>query len=663
MRERNAQSLNQALSYVAGAMTNLRGSNATRYDQMTIRGFTPTMFLDGMRLLGGYYASPQIDFHRLSRVDIVKGPAVLYGNAAPGAVVNEVSKLPSARRETIVDFSAGNYALERGYLDTTGSFDKTGHFLYRLIGGGEAQHGYLRLTRNLRYYVSPEMMWTPDANTSVTFVGSYQRDPKNGSYGDVEPYGSVLHNPNGRIARNFYDGDPSFERFDRQQGSVSTLIKHRFSDFLTFRSNFRYQRLTLSFRDLYDRGLQSDQRTISRGLGGSDENMGAVTLDNSFVSKFKTGIFHHTLLAGQDYWENSGWYRYGWHTVDGAGQAIPSQDIFSPVYGGNHYTDFVSDLPRTKINQQQIGVYGQDQIEIGNLNLIGSIRQDYYNAKTGTISDTSLTKQNKITWRAAALYHFDFGLSPYFSYSTSFEPQTGVDVYGHSYKPIAGRQYEAGLKYQPKGTGLLLTGSVFDIARNNALVTDPENPNNSIQIGESRTKGVELEGRAEIYPGLQFLVAITYLDSVYARGNSAKTSVLNGNLASGVTGKHALGVPSWMSSTFLSYDFRDARFVRGAFHGLMVGGGFRYTGPTDGVTTTIINGQTANLRFRVPAYTLGEITARYDFSVLSNRMHGLTIQMNIDNIAGTKYVSSCSVTSWCWYGAPRTVVGSLHYQW
>ena len=75
LRRRNARSINQALTYVAGVSPNQRGAMVTRYDQMYVRGFTPGLFLDGMRLIAGPYSTPQIDFNRVDHIDIVKGPA------------------------------------------------------------------------------------------------------------------------------------------------------------------------------------------------------------------------------------------------------------------------------------------------------------------------------------------------------------------------------------------------------------------------------------------------------------------------------------------------------------------------------------------------------------------------------------------------------------
>jgi iron complex outermembrane recepter protein len=58
---RNAQSINQALGYVAGVSPNQRGGMVTRYDQLILRGFAPGVYQDGMRLIAGPYSTPQID--------------------------------------------------------------------------------------------------------------------------------------------------------------------------------------------------------------------------------------------------------------------------------------------------------------------------------------------------------------------------------------------------------------------------------------------------------------------------------------------------------------------------------------------------------------------------------------------------------------------------
>src|SRR5690606_12872674 len=141
---RNALSINQALTYVAGVGPHQRGNVATRYDQLTIRGFSPAVFLDGMRLQGGTYSSPQIDFHRIEGIDVVKGPAsVLYGNSTPGGLINLSSKVPQSEAHGTVEAAVGNFDLLRGAVDSTGPIDSEGRFLYRIIGGAERSDGFV----------------------------------------------------------------------------------------------------------------------------------------------------------------------------------------------------------------------------------------------------------------------------------------------------------------------------------------------------------------------------------------------------------------------------------------------------------------------------------------------------------------------------------------
>ena len=89
------------------------------------------------------------------------------------------------------------------------------------------------------------------------------------------------------------------------------------------------------------------------------------------------------------------------------------------------------------------------------------------------------------------------GISPYVSYAESFEPVVGIDtITNQQLLPQEGRQYEAGIKWQPTGINALVTLSAFDIE-----VSNLPNPNalvggNSQQEGISKVRGIEFEGNA-----------------------------------------------------------------------------------------------------------------------------------------------------------------------
>ncbi|WRD75053.1 TonB-dependent siderophore receptor [Sphingobium baderi] len=658
---RNALSINQALTYVAGVGPNQRGNVATRYDQLTIRGFSPAVFLDGMRLQGGTYSSPQIDFHRIEGIDVVKGPAsVLYGNSTPGGLINLSSKVPQSEAHGTVEAAVGNFDLLRGAVDSTGPIDSEGRFLYRIIGGAERSDGFVDHTENERYYVSPMLSFVPDEATAITLIAAYQRDPKGGAYGSVPPIGSAVANPNGQIRRSFYDGEPSYEAFDRKQWSLSALFRHDFNEAIRYRANARYIKVKQHYRSVYNSSMLPDLRTIERGGGGSDESFSTFTIDNNIAASFTTGPLKHELLAGLDFIHNegTGYQRF----VTGAANGIPNLDIYAPVYGVA-IPDVLAGVPPTFSRRNQIGVYAQDQVHIGGLNLIGSIRKDWYEQRTTTSGVSTALRQSKTTYRAGALYAFTFGLSSYFSYSTSFEPQSGVNLAGESFIPVTGRQYEAGLKFQPRGTDTILTLSVYDLARQNVPVTDPDDPRNTIQVGEVKTRGIELEGRGSIRPGLEFSLAGTYMDSEFARGNPPSTTVVNGAAQSGVTGTRPLAIPKWTASSFLSYDLSKNDAVTGPLGGLTIGAGIRYVGGSDGTYTLVSGGITTATRFRTAGYTLVDALIAYDLGRLGGTMEGVSLAINASNLFDKRHVTSCLSNNWCWFGAPRTVVASLRYKW
>ncbi len=58
MRAQNAESLNQILRYSAAVIPETRGATASRLDQLTIRGFAPATYLDGLRMPSSRDALP-----------------------------------------------------------------------------------------------------------------------------------------------------------------------------------------------------------------------------------------------------------------------------------------------------------------------------------------------------------------------------------------------------------------------------------------------------------------------------------------------------------------------------------------------------------------------------------------------------------------------------
>lgn len=628
IEDQNAQNLNQVLRFTAGVTPETRGAVATRYDQLTIRGFDASYYWNGMKLQSLYYISPQIDPYLLERVEVLKGPSsVLYGQSPAGGLINQVSKRPTATARNEIGIEFGTQEHLRGMADFSGPIDAEGKFLYRLTATGLMEDGQFKLTENERYAIAPAFTWRPDADTRLTILGLYQHDPKGASYGGVPPQGTVLPNPLGRIPVDFYDGDPNFEKFDRRQSSIGYEFDRRLSDMWTLRLNGRVLHTELAYDSVYANGLAPDNRTLFRGVATSRETLNSYTFDNQLEGRFATGPVQHTLLMGMDYQRVNGNYTPGFDLA-------PSLDVFNPVYGLPIAAPATS---RTDLDGHMYGAYLQDQLRWNGFVLTLAGRHDW--AKTTYTTAFGETRQSDraLTGRAGLTYVFENGIAPYVSYAESFVPQTGTDFAGNPFDPEEGTQYEVGVKYQPTGLNSLFTAALFEITRSNLLTPDPAHPGLSVQSGEVRSRGIELEARVGLTDQLDVIAAYTYLDTEYTKDNG------------GLKGNELAAVPRHQASGWAMYRMPEGS----ALAGLSLGAGVRFTGSTQNTSNT----------FKVPSFTLVDAAVTYDLGALSASLEGAELSLNAKNLFDKEYVASCYYGDWCAYGYQRTVVAGLRYRW
>ena len=113
---RGAINLNEAMRYVAGVVLESTGQD-NRYDDFRIRGFSAgsesgAMTVDGLRAPppGSAWNRGKIDTWNLERVEVLKGPsAVMYGQVAPGGLVNQVSKTPEPGQRQILQLGVDGH--------------------------------------------------------------------------------------------------------------------------------------------------------------------------------------------------------------------------------------------------------------------------------------------------------------------------------------------------------------------------------------------------------------------------------------------------------------------------------------------------------------------------------------------------------------------------
>lgn len=631
MEAQNVGSLAEALRYTPGIQGETFGFEP-RTTFLRIRGFDATttgLFRDGLKLSNpGFAVGYNLEPYGAERIEVPRGPAsVLYGQASPGGLVNFVTKRATRERLREVELEAGSFDRLQAKFDVGGAVDETGVVSYRLTGVARESDTQVDFIEDNRVYIAPALTWRLNRDTILTLLSHFQRDETRPSQ-RLPADGTLRSNPNGRIPTNRFTGEPAVDRYDRDEFALGYLLEHRLNDAWTLRQNLRYYDNEVDDRTIYPTALLSDQRTVSRALFESFGEVDGFTVDNQAQVELTTGAVRHTVLAGLDY------QRTDMSSLQTFGTA-PNLDIFAPVYGSAVATAPV--FKDEDVTQTQIGFYLQDQMTLADkwvLTLGG--RHDRAGTETRNNLTSTRTDQDDsaFTGRAGVVYLAENGVAPYFSYSESFLPALGTDPSGQPFQPETGRQYEAGVKYQPPGRDAFATLALFDLTRKNFLTTDPSTSAN-VQRGEARSRGVEIEGVASLAAGLKLIAGYTYLDAEITESSVPAEVGEPLDYAS----KHKASL--WADYT-----------PQGESNGWGFGGGARYIG------SSYVASSSARNTVEVPSVTLFDALARYDWQRFQ-------FALNVHNVFDKEYIASAFTSGglFATYGQRRTVIGSVKYRW
>lgn len=640
---RGAQNVSEALRYTPGIRVEEEGASETRRDNIISRGFLAPQFLDGLPVVGTPFelGVGQIESYGLERIEVLKGPASsLFGRSAPGGLVNMVSKRPTDEAIREMSFQAGSFERVQGAFDFSGRSNDDGTVLFRLTGLAQDSGTQVDFQSDDRLYIAPSLTFRPSSDTTLTVLAMYQWD-------DVSPfvqaplYGSYFRHASGRtvpLSRNY--GEPGYEGYEREHYSAGYILDHRFSEAVSFHQALRYARVDEDARLVGSLGMLDENATeLDRFASVYAATTEGLSIDNSLEFKFATGLVDHKLITGFDYSWSSLVDRSGVNYSVAWGGDVPSIDIFNPIYGAAFTRPALG--PASHNVQEQYGLYAQDQIAIDNWILTLGGRYDWAPSRSdyeGTFPEKN--DDEAFTGRAGLTYLFANGFAPYVSYSESFQPLAGRDANGSAFKPTTGTQYEAGVKYEPRGFPGLITASVFDITQQNVLTPDPNDPLgwDYVQAGEVTVRGFELEGKAEVARGLDVFGGYAYLDAEITKSTTA-----------GEIGNRFAKVPRHQASFGFFYKMPGHSFAPG----LGFGGGVRHIGNSFSDNANI---------YAIDNVTLFDASLSYDFGAVVPDMEGVTLHINATNLFDEEYFAQAGDYG-AIFGNRRTVHAKMKYAW
>ncbi|WP_202900504.1 TonB-dependent siderophore receptor [Parvularcula oceani] len=634
--DKGAQTLSQALTYMAGVAGEPYGFS-TRGDFITSRGLSIPRYRDSIQELFGSYNSTRADVYTIEQVEVLKGPAsVLYGQGSPGGLVNYVSKTPQEFYANEIVLEAGNFERRRIAGDFTGPVPGTdGKLLYRLVGVYRDQETQIEEVGDETYVLMPSLTFAPREDTRFTLIGLIQETDSDTAAQFIPVEGTLEPLPGGGyLDRAVYAGEPGFNRFDTESEQVTLLAEHRVNDALKFEATALWRSGEADYHQAwptftgagvtrYLNGyLGTDAftpTTVARTFYQADNTFDQLAADIRAKLDAGTGPLRHQILVGaqlQDVETDSnnayytgggaltGDFRYVLDLADPVYTGAPDQSVFDAIY---------TDQPTQ--NVQDLGLYLSDQISYGNWRLTLGARYD----ETDTDNGAAEQEDDAVSYSAGLLYRFENGFAPYVSYAESFEPVIGTTLDGSQLDPEEGRQYEAGIKYEPRGFPALITASVFDIEISNLPNPNALPADASQQQGVSKIKGAEVEAQVQM--------GDVYLDASY--------SVLD---AEDPNGQELAAQPEELASLWAMWQPRNI------LDGFKIGAGIRHVGES--------TSETASLRYVTPSYTLGDAmigweTERWEATI------------NARNVTDEDYLTACLTRGDCFPGLERTVVGTV----
>lgn len=626
MKARQTDTLADAFKYTPGFLAQPNGFSRAA-DDYTIRGFnvgsgTGGILKDGMKMQASVYDGG-LEPYAFERIEMIKGAAsVLYGQLSPGGLINAVTKRPSTIPWHELNVEYGSYDRKQVSGDFSGPIDDEGKYSYRLTGllrDSDTQTDYIN---DDKQYLAPAFTWRPNDSTSLTLLASYQKIKT--QFATPLNYNMTTYSKTAgaKIARDQFVGEPDFDRFDTEMKSLGYLLTHQLSDSLKFSHALRYMDAEGDFNYMNANAISGN--TLTRYYSKRHEHSTGLTTDSNLTWTLDAGDWEHQILAGTDYYHKT----YDSSRYIGLGSSL---DLTNIQYGNNP-TVAPADSG-SRLTSDQFGIYLQDQITWNKKwVLLLSGRNDWSESRTTKHSNQAQTIQSdhKATGRIGAVYLADNGLAPYISYSQSFNPTSGTDREGNSFRPTEGEQYEAGIRFQPPESKTIISMALYQLTQNNALTSDPADSSYNVQTGEIRSRGLELEMKSEITSNLNIITSYAYTDARVTKDNNMLKK-----------GSRVEGVPYNTASIWSDYRLASLGLPQ-----VTVGAGARYIGTTK--TSPSVSSD------KIPAYTL------FDTKISYQPVNNLTLSLKVQNLTDEKYLYCNTV---CRYGDERSVIGGLSYQW
>ena len=611
--DQSHHSLADVLRYIPGTTV---GQGEGNRDQITLRGQNTTadFFVDGVRDDVQYYRG----LYNIDRVEILKGPyALIFGRGGGGGIINRVQKSPVADEV----FYAGQAS-----VNSFGAYDFSADLNAPLsdIAAVRLNAVYEKLDSHRDFVGGERYAWnpylaialSPDWKLGLSY--EYVNDDRVTDRG-VPSIATVAGQPNRPIRgyRDQFFGVPGVNRTKLEAHIAKLRLDGKLAENLAFTGTILYGDYDKIYINVFANGAATAQNGTVALSGYSDP-----TKRENFIAQanliwgIATGPVDHKVLLGIEYGDQQSANRRINGTLSNAMFNL-ANPVFPTVTFNVPNRNTVSDV-------KFFSAYVQDQISLGDhFDIVAGLRYDSFDIRGidlfPVIDRSFARKDDKVSPRFGLIFKSQENVSIYSSYSRSFLPRSGdqfltLSTTQQNLAPEKFTNYEVGAKWDIQ-RDLNVTLALFQLDRSNATTPDPLNPLQSINVGNTRTKGIEFAFTGRVTPNWQVSGGYAYQDAAL-RGND---SVRLGQ------------VPKHQASLWNRYDINDA-------FGLGLGvvhQSSQFAAIRTSATTT-----------RLPSFTRVDAALYYDIS------EAVQLQLNVENLFDTEYFSDAQNNNNISTGAP-----------
>lgn len=616
IEQRAADSIEKVVQYSAGVTTDYYGSD-DRFDYVTIRGFSPFTYRDGLAI-GRTWLGVKEEPYAFERLEILKGAnSTGFGVSDPGGAINYVTKTPRSERFGEVYGTVGSFAHKETGFDFGDNLTQDDTLSYRLTGKVQRADGEYDFSENDENFIMGGLTWRPTDMTNLTFVFDHlDRD------GTPSGGGHPLYTD---FDRDRFFGEPDFNYDATNRNTYTMLFDHDFGNGLSVNSSARYSNSSreTGFAFIYDSSGAADpsdtsaDRIYSLGSGSSEQ----INVDAHLLYEASFDQVESRTLAGVDYnsIESTNESGYLW------GAGTPSIDWQNPVYAGPPPAIPLS--TRNSNDRSTRAVYlQQDLIFSDRMTASVGLRNDWLDLEETDLGTSVSTSRDysEFSKRVGLSYKITEELATYVSYAESVAPPSTGN------QPTYGKQYEAGIKYRPDAFPGMITASIYDLTLEN--ITAYEAPVYlPSTVEEVHHRGLDLEAKVEMTSNVNLIGAYSYIDSEI--------------VDSGATydGKRFAQVPEHMASLWGTYTL-EGEGDRGE---MTFGAGARFIGSYyfDNANTRKSDGAVI-------------FDASFTYAIKENT----SFQLNVSNLFDEKHVANNDGGA-LYYNPGRTIYATIRQSW